>query len=125
LYPEVIQGAADIAVEDHFKMQKIVQKHIDNAVSKTINLPKDFPLENLADLWLEYMPYMKGATFYRWGSREFEPIVPIPREEWEAIMAEQNGSTVYDFDVDALLTLDCPGGVCEVPQQWAKQEVAA
>jgi ribonucleoside-diphosphate reductase alpha chain len=122
-YPDVVQGAADISVENHFKMQKIVQRHIDNAVSKTINLPNDYPIEKLADLWLNYLPFMKGSTFYRWGSREFEPINPIPRAQWEEVMASQNGSTVYDFNVEDLLTIDCPGGVCELPQQWATENV--
>ena len=123
LYRDVLQGANEIPVEDHFKMQKIVQQHIDNAVSKTINLPHDYDAKDLAELWLEYLPYMKGSTFYRWGSREFEPISPIPREEWPKVIAEQNGHTNYDFDVDELLALDCPGGVCELPAQW-NEEVA-
>lgn len=125
LYPDVIQGAADIDVRDHFEMQKIVQRHIDNAVSKTINLPNDYKVDDLADLWLEYLPYMKGSTFYRWGSRDFEPINPVPREEWASVMATQNGSTVYDFNPEELLQLDCPGGVCELPYQWAKVAEAA
>jgi ribonucleoside-diphosphate reductase alpha chain len=120
-YPEVAQGASDISVENHFKMQTIVQKHIDNAVSKTINLPNDYPIDDLADLWLEYLPHMKGSTFYRWGSREFEPISPVPRDQWVKVMAEQNGSTVYEFNIEDFLTIDCPGGVCEVPYQWADQ----
>lgn len=125
LYGDVVQGAADIPVEDHFKMQKIVQAHIDNAVSKTINLPHDYDPQDLADLWLEYLPYMKGSTFYRWGSREFEPISPIPREEWSQLIAEQNGHTNYDFDVDELLALDCPGGVCDLPDQWNEEMALA
>lgn len=125
LYGDVVQGAADIPVEDHFKMQKIVQAHIDNAVSKTINLPHDYDPQDLADLWLEYLPYMKGSTFYRWGSREFEPISPIPREEWSQLIAEQNGHTNYDFDVDELLALDCPGGVCDLPAQWNEEMALA
>lgn len=121
-YPDVVQGAADIAVRDHFEMQKIVQKHIDNAVSKTINLPNNYDAVDLAELWLEYLPYMKGSTFYRWGSREFEPISPIPREEWNQVLAEANGNISYEFDVEAMLDLDCVGGVCELPDQWIKQE---
>lgn len=121
LYPDVIQGASDISVEAHFEMQKIVQEHIDNAVAKTINLPREYKVDDLAELWLEYLPYMKGSTFYRWGSREFEPIQPVPQEEWESIIAEQNGHANYNFDVDEILTLDCPGGVCEVPFQWAEK----
>ena len=121
LYPDLIQGPTDIPVEDHFKMQAVVQKHIDNAVSKTINLPNDYDPADLARIWLEYLPHMKGSTFYRWGSREFEPISPVPREEWEEVIASQNGNTVYDFDVDEILALDCPGGVCELPGQWNKE----
>lgn len=124
LYPDVIQGAADIDVRNHFEMQRIVQKHIDNAVSKTINLPNDYPIEDLAALWLEYLPHMKGTTFYRWGSREFEPISPVPRDQWEEVIASQNGNTTYDFNVEEILALDCVGGVCEVPNQWAK-DIAA
>lgn len=121
LYPDVVQGAADIPVEDHFKMQATVQKHIDNAVSKTINLPNDYDPKDLARIWLEYLPSMKGSTFYRWGSREFEPISPVAREDWARVIAEQNGHTVYDFDVEEILALDCPGGVCELPEQWNKE----
>jgi ribonucleoside-diphosphate reductase alpha chain len=122
-FRDVIQGAADISVESHFKMQAIVQSHIDNAVSKTINLPNDYPMEALADLWLDYLPYMKGSTFYRWGTREFEPISPVPQAEWERVIAETNGSTVYGDDkasVKGLLELDCVGGVCDVPNQWSE-----
>jgi ribonucleoside-diphosphate reductase alpha chain len=125
LYPNIVEGAADIPVEAHFKMQTVVQKHIDNAVSKTINLPNDYPVEELAELWLDYLPQMKGSTFYRWGTREFEPISPVPKENWNEVIANTNGSTVWGDDnrsVEALLELDCPGGVCSVPDRW--EEVA-
>ena len=125
LYPEIIQGANEIPVEDHFKMQAVVQRHIDNAVSKTINLPNDYDPQDLAEVWLKYLPYMKGSTFYRWGSRDFEPISPIPKEEWESIIAEQNGHTNFDFDVEELLAIDCPGGVCELPNKWNEEMALA
>lgn len=127
-FRDVVQGAADIPVWAHFEMQKTVQKHIDNAVSKTINLPEDFQVDDLADLWLKYLPYMKGSTFYRWGSREFEPISPVPQHMWEEVIAKTNGSTLYGHDteaVSALLALDCPGGVCEVPKRWESEVAAA
>jgi len=127
-YRDVVQGAADISVESHFKMQATVQKHIDNAVSKTINLPEDYPIEDLAELWLDYLPYMKGSTFYRWGSREFEPISPVPEQLWDTVIAQTNGSTIYGDDADSvkgLLDLDCVGGVCAVPNQWEAEVAAA
>jgi len=124
----VVQGAADIPVKAHFEMQRIVQKHIDNAVSKTINLPNDYPIEALAELWLEYLPYMKGSTFYRWGTREFEPISPVPQEQWAVVIAQTNGSTLYGDDeasVSEMLALDCVGGVCDVPNQWEERVASA
>jgi ribonucleoside-diphosphate reductase alpha chain len=127
-YRDVVQGAADIPVRAHFEMQRIVQRHIDNAVSKTINLPSDYSPDQLAEIWLDYLPYMKGSTFYRWGSREFEPISPVPQEDWDRVISETNGSTVYGEDntsVKALLDLDCVGGVCAVPNQWEEAVASA
>jgi len=64
-------GARDLSVRDHMEMQKVIQKHIDNAVSKTINIPEDYPMEEVGELWLEYLPYLKGTTFYRENSRGY------------------------------------------------------
>jgi len=122
-FPDIIEGAADLSPRSHFEMQKIVQSHIDNAVSKTINLPTDYPMEELADIWLEYLPHMKGSTFYRWGTREDEPIKPVKIEDAQAVIAENQANVVYDFDVDtqAMLDLACVGGVCDVPVKWAEE----
>lgn len=82
-YGELCEGAMDVPVEKHFEMQRVVQKHIDNAVSKTINLANDYPLDNLSDLWLQYLPSLKGTTFYRFGSRFEEPYNPVPFDKIE------------------------------------------
>jgi ribonucleoside-diphosphate reductase alpha chain len=79
-YPDIIEDAYTLEPRHHFDMQVTVQEHIDNAVSKTINLPEDYPKEELSDLWLEYLPSIKGSTFYRWGSRADQPIEPLPAE---------------------------------------------
>lgn len=114
-HPETVEGAADLTPRDHFEMQAIVQKHIDNAVSKTINLPADYPVDELADLWLEYLPSMKGSTFYRWGSRENEPISPVPTAEADEVIKAQKGAVVYEgFTDESEDMLSCPAGVCEV-----------
>lgn len=109
-HPGLVQGAYDIHPRDHLEMQKIVQKHIDNAVSKTINLPKDFPVDKLADLWLEYLPHMKGSTFYRQASRGEEPMEHVPAENMTEVVDNWNEEIEYEIpDV-----LDCATGVCEV-----------
>lgn len=113
-FPDIIQSAIDIPVESHFEMQKIVQSHIDNAVSKTINLAHDFPKDQFGDVWLDYLPYLKGTTVYRYGSRENEPIQVVPREMWDELVNTKSAAEAAEMTVDEFMSLDCPGGVCEV-----------
>lgn len=115
-YGNLCEGAADIDVEDHFKMQKIVQKHVDNAVSKTINLPNDYNPKDLSDLWLEYLPYLKGSTFYRWGSRENEPFEPVLQSNIEEVIRSTPESQIRRKQrTEEQNGLDCVSGVCEIP----------
>lgn len=53
------------------KMQGVIQKYTDTSISSTINLPRDVPLETVADIYLAaYKEGLKGVTVYREGSRE-------------------------------------------------------
>lgn len=108
----VLEGAYDIKPEAHFEVQRICQKHIDNAVSKTINLPENFPVESLSDLWLEYLPDLKGTTFYRAGSRGQEPLEAIPLDEARRLYAESKVHTHSTIAEQSLM--DCPDGTCDV-----------
>jgi len=113
-YPDTIEGAADISVDNHFKMQEVVQRHIDNAVSKTINLANDFPMEDLSSIWLKYLPNLKGTTFYRWGSRENEPFEPVLLEDIPDVLEstpEEKIKRKQRNENEA----DCASGVCEIP----------
>tara|TARA_R110000772_G_scaffold187384_2_gene298536 strand:- start:218 stop:649 length:432 start_codon:yes stop_codon:yes gene_type:complete len=73
-----VVGAYDIAPEEHMAVQATIQKYIDNAISKTINLPKDADANEISDIALRFAPYMKGMTVYRAGSKGDEPLVAIP-----------------------------------------------
>jgi ribonucleoside-diphosphate reductase alpha chain len=110
----VLEGAYDISPEGHFAMQQICQDHIDNAASKTINLPENYPVESLSDLWLRYLPSLKGTTFYRAGSRGEEPLEAIPLAEAKMMMALKQAHT--DASIAELNSMDCPDGVCEIPE---------
>jgi ribonucleoside-diphosphate reductase alpha chain len=126
-YGDLCEGALDIPPAVHFEVQKTVQKHIDNAVSKTINLPNDIPKKGLAEVWLEYLPYCKGTTLYRDGSRvayddqgnPYQPMKPVPHDEVARLMKER--SFVIENDQQAQNMMDCPDGVCEV--KWDKELV--
>lgn len=113
-YPELAQSAIDIPVENHFRMQAVLQDHIDNAVSKTINLDQSFPQDEFGDIWLKYLPRLKGSTVYRYGSRDFEPIQVVPRDQWDALISEHKGEEFGRITEEEFLEAACPGGVCEV-----------
>lgn len=111
-HPDIAQGSYDVSVRGHFEMQKICQKHIDNAVSKTINLPRDFSVSALSEVWLDYLPHMKGSTFYREGSRENEPMQHVPLQDVKKLIDSWKGETEFEQSYVS----DCPSGVCELPQ---------
>jgi ribonucleoside-diphosphate reductase alpha chain len=67
---ELFATALEIAPEQHLKIQHAFQKHCDNAVSKTINLPQDFSEEKIAKLYTEAWKLgLKGITVFRYGCK--------------------------------------------------------
>jgi ribonucleoside-diphosphate reductase alpha chain len=64
--PEYFVGAQQLAPSDHVVMQAAVQRYVDSSISKTINVPADFPLEQFKDVYLQaYELGCKGCTTYR------------------------------------------------------------
>jgi ribonucleoside-diphosphate reductase alpha chain len=111
----LLEGAYDVSPEYHFEMQKACQMHIDNATSKTINLAENYPVESLSDLWLEYLPWVKGTTFYRAGSRGEEPLEAIPLETARMLMAQKQKHT--EASVTEQNSMDCVGDSCSIPTE--------
>ncbi len=51
---------------EHLKMQAAIQPYIDNAISKTVNVPADFPFAELSEIYTEaYKLGLKGCTIQR------------------------------------------------------------
>lgn len=68
---EIYRTAAEIPPDHHVRMQAVVQDHVDNAVSKTVNLPEDTGTDTICGLFLFARSLgCKGITVYRYNSRK-------------------------------------------------------
>ncbi|OGL15546.1 MAG: ribonucleoside-diphosphate reductase, adenosylcobalamin-dependent [Candidatus Rokubacteria bacterium RIFCSPLOWO2_12_FULL_71_22] len=62
--------AGEVPVRQHLLIQQAFQRHVDNAVSKTINLPHDATRADVAQAYRDgWTLGLKGLTIYRSGSR--------------------------------------------------------
>lgn len=62
--------ASEIDPQFHVQMQATVQRFVDNAVSKTVNLPEDANPEDVCEIFLLARKLgCKGITIYRYNSR--------------------------------------------------------
>jgi ribonucleoside-diphosphate reductase alpha chain len=78
----------DIDYKWHVKMQATIQKHVDNAVSKTINMSEGASQEDVKlAIEFSYGLGCKGLTVYRDGSRE-EQVYETGKNEQEGICPE-------------------------------------
>ena len=64
--PEHFVTAQTLAPEEHVRMQAALQRHVDSAISKTVNLPEDISFEAFKEVYrLAYDSGCKGCTTYR------------------------------------------------------------
>ncbi len=69
--PKTFVTAHEIEPIMRVRMQATIQKHIDHAISSTVNLAKDVFPETIGDIYFEaWKAGCKGITVYREGSRE-------------------------------------------------------
>ena len=64
--PEYFVTAQDLAPAEHVRMQAAVQRHVDSAISKTVNVPADISFAAFQEVYLDaYRSGCKGCTTYR------------------------------------------------------------
>jgi ribonucleoside-diphosphate reductase alpha chain len=103
-----IVGAYDVTPQEHVAVQAAVQDYVDQAISKTINVPKDFDHNELMDLILNYSDRLKGLTVYREGSRGNEPLQAIPTTQ------ENVEKYAMNKELAGIVNPQCNSGSCEI-----------
>ena len=68
---QLLATAHEVPWEYHLAHQQAFQEHTDNAVSKTVNLPRETPIDIVASVYqTAWEMGLKGITIYRDGSRQ-------------------------------------------------------
>ena len=64
--PSYFVTALEMSADDHMRMLEVVQPYIDTSISKTVNVPADYPYEEFKDLYYNgWKAGLKGLATYR------------------------------------------------------------
>src|SRR5690606_19156052 len=69
--PDYFISADDISPKEHVDVQAAAQKWVDSSISKTANVPTDYPYEDFKDIY----PSALGRSLCAWRSCRFTPAV--------------------------------------------------
>jgi len=80
---DIFGTALEIPYPQHIRIQAAFQKHVDNSVSKTINMPYSSTVEDVKDAYLmAFRLACKGITIYRYGSRQQQVLDIEGGQDW-------------------------------------------
>lgn len=82
--PEYFVNALAMTAEEHIAMMEAVQPFIDTSISKTVNVPADYPYDDFKDLYAKaWKARLKGLATYRPNSiiGSVLETTPAPKKE--------------------------------------------
>lgn len=90
--PDYFISADDVTPTQHVDVQAAAQKWVDSSISKTANVPTDFPFEEFKDIYLyAYEKGLKGCTTFRFNPEAFQGVL---------VKEEDLSNTTYRFALD-------------------------
>ncbi len=99
--PEYFISADEVTPKQHVDIQAAAQKWIDSSISKTANVPTDFPYEEFKDIYIyAYEKGLKGCTTFRFNPEAFQGVL-VKEKDLE--------NTTYQFTLDDGSTIEVKG----------------
>lgn len=90
--PDYFITADDISPTGHVDIQAAAQRWIDSSISKTANIPTDFPFERFKDIYLYASDAgLKGCTTFRFNPEAFQGVL-VKEQDLE--------NTQYEFTLE-------------------------
>jgi ribonucleoside-diphosphate reductase alpha chain len=90
--PDYFIAADNVTPRQHVDIQAAAQKWVDSSISKTANVPTDYPFEEFKDIYLyAYDKGLKGCTTFRFNPEAFQGVL-VKQKDLE--------NTVYEFTLD-------------------------
>jgi len=99
--PSYFTEADQITPKQHVDIQAAAQKWIDSSISKTANVPTDYPFEDFKDIYLyAYEKGLKGCTTFRFNPEVFQGVL---------VKEKDLQNTTYQFTLDDGSVIDVKG----------------
>ncbi len=93
--------ADDVSPAQHVAIQAAAQKWIDSSISKTANVPTDFPFADFKGIYMDaYESGLKGCTTFRFNPERFQGVL---------VKDEDLKNTMYEFTMDDGSTVTVSG----------------
>ncbi len=90
--PDYFITAEDITPREHVDIQAAAQIWIDSSISKTANVPTDYPYEDFKDIYrYAYQKGLKGCTTFRFNPEAFQGVL---------VKEKDLANTTYRFTLD-------------------------